>query len=45
MQWLDKFIARIKGLTTGRYCIILSIGTTGADWTIIDLGKVERTSQ
>ncbi|MCK5644420.1 MAG: hypothetical protein KAJ19_26710 [Gammaproteobacteria bacterium] len=40
----NKFLARIKALTTGRYCIILTIGQTWVDWTIIELGKVERAN-
>lgn len=44
VTWFDKFLRRIKALTTGRYCIILTIGQTWADWTIIELGKVERAN-
>jgi hypothetical protein len=44
VAWIDKFLARIRALTTGRYCIILTIGSKSedCDWTVLPLGKIER---
>lgn len=46
MAWIEKFIARIKALTTGRYRIILSIYPDGqADWTFTGPEKIEKASK
>lgn len=40
-DWLPKLLKRLAGLTAGRYCLILTIGKE-VDWTLTDLGKVEK---
>lgn len=41
-EWLVKFIRRLMGLSEGRYQVTLTIQKDAWDWTITELGKVER---
>lgn len=41
-DWCSKLIRRLRALTPGRYLVIITIGTKGADWTVLKMGKVER---
>ena len=41
MGWAQKFMRRVIALRPGRYQIILTIGKD-ADWTVQEIGKVER---
>jgi hypothetical protein len=41
-EWVLKFIQRLLALRPGRYQIILTIGKDNQDWTVTELGKVER---
>lgn len=40
-RWL-KFLRRCLGLNQGRYIIVLSVGNQECDWSVQEVGKVER---
>jgi hypothetical protein len=41
-RWLD-LLKRLMGLQPGRYAIYLTIGKTECDWSVVPLGKVEKS--
>ena len=41
-EWLRKFIARVLGLQPGRYTIVLSVYRDTCDWTVQQIGKIEK---
>lgn len=43
--WIQKFARRILGLQDGRYLLILTKQGKQIDWTVLSLGKVERSKE
>ena len=41
-RWMD-LLKRLMALPMGRYAIYLTIGKQECDWTVVELGKVERS--
>ncbi len=40
-RWL-KFLRRVMGLAPGRYQLVLSVQADRCDWTVVELGRIER---
>ncbi len=40
-RWL-KFLRRVMGLSPGRYQLVLSVQADRCDWTVVELGRIER---
>ena len=41
-RWV-KLLRRLMALATGRYAIYLTISPDALDWTVVELGRVERS--
>lgn len=40
-RWL-RFLRRVLGLPPGRYIIVVSVSSDACDWSVQQVGKVER---
>jgi hypothetical protein len=43
--WIQNFVRRILGLQDGRYLLILTKQGKQVDWTVLRLGKMERSKE